>query len=415
MRQADARARPLADPASRQISVPPGSRCGYHQTRPHLERAGDRCEQQPLAGPVSEMARDQLTVIADHLSIPEDDRDWLLYPKRAIVRHLSSPHGREPDGDLHRLPGPASSGAWSSEGRDPLRARSRPQRNRRARHLDELEMRARRACPTAAARAAPPRSARALAGGAREPLPPLHAGNDSLRRPAGGRDGAGHGHQRADHGVVHGHLFHAQGDHRARRSSPANRSGPAARSAGARRPAMASPSLAFRALDALDIAPAKATAIVQGFGNVGSHAAMGLAARGVKVIGVSDHTAAFYDPRGFDVNALVAYAAKRGVLAGYSSEAAIEPARSPRAALRCACAMRGRAGDRRRSCAPPALPHHRRRRKRSDNARGRPGSRRAQRRDLRHPRYPVQRRRRDRQLFRMGCRICSNISGRATR
>ena len=32
----------------------------------------------------------------------------------------------------------------------------------------------------------------------------------------------------------------------------------------------------------LDIAPTSATAIVQGFGNVGSHAAMGLAARGVK-------------------------------------------------------------------------------------------------------------------------------------
>ncbi len=60
--------------------------------------------------------------------------------------------------------------------------------------------------------------------------------------------------------------------------------------------------LAFRALDSLDIAPTKATAIVQGFGNVGSHAAMGLAARGVKVIGVSDHTAAYYDPVGFDVN-----------------------------------------------------------------------------------------------------------------
>src|ERR1700751_6041383 len=57
--------------------------------------------------------------------------------------------------------------------------------------------------------------------------------------------------------------------------------------------------LAFRALDALDIAPTKSTAIVQGFGNVGSHAALGLAGRGVKVIGVSDHTIALHDPRGF--------------------------------------------------------------------------------------------------------------------
>ena len=83
--------------------------------------------------------------------------------------------------------------------------------------------------------------------------------------------------------------------------------------------------LAFRALDALDIAPANATAIVQGFGNVGSHAAMGLAARGVKVIGVSDHSVAYYDPKGFDVKALAAHAGRNGELAGYSSEATIPP------------------------------------------------------------------------------------------
>jgi glutamate dehydrogenase (NAD(P)+) len=83
--------------------------------------------------------------------------------------------------------------------------------------------------------------------------------------------------------------------------------------------------LAFRALDALDIAPANATAIVQGFGNVGSHTAMGLAARGVKLIGVSDHSAAYYDPKGLDVKALVAHAGRSGELAGYSSQATIEP------------------------------------------------------------------------------------------
>ena len=37
------------------------------------------------SGPVFEMAREQFHVIADHLAIPEDDRDRLLYPKRAIV------------------------------------------------------------------------------------------------------------------------------------------------------------------------------------------------------------------------------------------------------------------------------------------------------------------------------------------
>ena len=63
--------------------------------------------------------------------------------------------------------------------------------------------------------------------------------------------------------------------------------------------------LAFRAMEALDINPLGATAIVQGFGNVGTHAALGLAARGVKLVGVSDHTVAYHDPKGLDVPALV--------------------------------------------------------------------------------------------------------------
>ncbi len=58
--------------------------------------------------------------------------------------------------------------------------------------------------------------------------------------------------------------------------------------------------LAFRALEALEIPPAGATAIVQGFGNVGSHAALGLEARGVELVGVSDHLVAYYDPKGLD-------------------------------------------------------------------------------------------------------------------
>ena len=78
-------------------------------------------------------------------------------------------------------------------------------------------------------------------------------------------------------------------------------------------------------MDVLAIKPSGATAVIQGFGNVGSYAAFGLHQFGLKVIAVSDHTAAFYDPRGFDVNALVAHAGMRGVLAGYSSEAVIDP------------------------------------------------------------------------------------------
>ena len=84
--------------------------------------------------------------------------------------------------------------------------------------------------------------------------------------------------------------------------------------------------LAMRAAERAGMAALGSTAIVQGFGNVGSVAALELAERGVKVVGVSDHTACYYDPRGLDVPALVAHAAKHRALAGYSNEAAADPA-----------------------------------------------------------------------------------------
>jgi len=83
--------------------------------------------------------------------------------------------------------------------------------------------------------------------------------------------------------------------------------------------------LAFHALDSLGILPGEATAIIQGFGNVGSHAALGLAHRGARVVGVSDHTIALYEPNGFDVRAAVDHCAQHGVLKGFADQAAIDP------------------------------------------------------------------------------------------
>jgi len=80
-----------------------------------------------------------------------------------------------------------------------------------------------------------------------------------------------------------------------------------------------------RAMEKLDMRPVEATAIVQGFGNVGSVTAQSLVQRGVRVVGVSDHTACYYDPHGLDVPAMIRHTAQRGVLAGYSAEAAFDP------------------------------------------------------------------------------------------
>ena len=70
-----------------------------------------------------------------------------------------------------------------------------------------------------------------------------------------------------------------------------------------------------RALDHLKIQPSRCTAIVQGFGNVGSVTAGGLAFKsGMKVVGISDHTASIYDPKGVDVAAADRHVAKHGTL-----------------------------------------------------------------------------------------------------
>lgn len=65
----------------------------------------------------------------------------------------------------------------------------------------------------------------------------------------------------------------------------------------------------LEALKELNIAPDQATAVVQGFGNVGSVTCDELHALGVKVIAVGDRYGAIRNPRGLDVPALARYAA----------------------------------------------------------------------------------------------------------
>jgi glutamate dehydrogenase/leucine dehydrogenase len=69
-----------------------------------------------------------------------------------------------------------------------------------------------------------------------------------------------------------------------------------------------------------------AKAIVQGFGNVGGIAAQALAARGVRVIGVSDERGGVYREEGLDIAALAAHAARQGTVAGFAGGAAADGA-----------------------------------------------------------------------------------------
>jgi glutamate dehydrogenase (NAD(P)+) len=63
--------------------------------------------------------------------------------------------------------------------------------------------------------------------------------------------------------------------------------------------------LIFAALDRLKIDPQGTTAVVQGFGNVGSVTALTLWHDKVKVIGVSDVDGGAHDPEGIDIEAMV--------------------------------------------------------------------------------------------------------------
>src|SRR5213083_45223 len=81
-----------------------------------------------------------------------------------------------------------------------------------------------------------------------------------------------------------------------------------------------------RAMDILKMDPEKCTAIIQGFGNVGSVAALSLALKtGVKVVGLSDAHAAVYNPKGIDVKAAEQHILKKRHLRAFAQGDRIDP------------------------------------------------------------------------------------------
>jgi glutamate dehydrogenase/leucine dehydrogenase len=73
------------------------------------------------------------------------------------------------------------------------------------------------------------------------------------------------------------------------------------------------------ALKKMGLNPKEVSAAVQGFGNVGSHAARLLAEQGIKIVAIGDHTATFYNENGIDVKAALDYVAKNNrVLKGFT-------------------------------------------------------------------------------------------------
>ena len=83
--------------------------------------------------------------------------------------------------------------------------------------------------------------------------------------------------------------------------------------------------LASRALNKLGIAVEGATAVIQGFGNVGSHSAETMDSYGMKVMGISDISGAIWNADGIDVFALKKHVAETGGVAGFAKADKMDP------------------------------------------------------------------------------------------
>jgi glutamate dehydrogenase (NAD(P)+) len=75
---------------------------------------------------------------------------------------------------------------------------------------------------------------------------------------------------------------------------------------------------ALQAMKKMKMNPKKTRAVVQGFGNVGSISAKHFEANGITVVGISDHTGAFYNPKGISIKKAIAHCEKNnGTLKGF--------------------------------------------------------------------------------------------------
>ena len=77
-------------------------------------------------------------------------------------------------------------------------------------------------------------------------------------------------------------------------------------------------------LEDLKIPVKNATVVIQGFGNVGSEAAVALEAYGAKIIAISDYTGGIYNPKGINIRKAQQYVASQKVLHNFDGGEPIE-------------------------------------------------------------------------------------------
>lgn len=76
--------------------------------------------------------------------------------------------------------------------------------------------------------------------------------------------------------------------------------------------------LVKRYLESYGYRPHQTSAILQGFGNVGTYAAEGLLGYGCRIVGISDVSGGLYNPAGIDIHEALRYIKRHRTLAGYN-------------------------------------------------------------------------------------------------
>jgi len=83
--------------------------------------------------------------------------------------------------------------------------------------------------------------------------------------------------------------------------------------------------LAFKFLSNLGRKPQNTRVALQGFGNVGAHAAKFLFESEYKIVAVGDHTASYYDANGLNIPSMLTYSlGNKGMLTGYTGATKLE-------------------------------------------------------------------------------------------
>ena len=275
-------------------------------------------------GPVFEMARKQFNIIADHLNIPTDERDRIFYPKRALT--VSCPIHRD-DGSTavyqgyrvqhHLTLGPTKGGTRFSANLD-------------IGEVAALAIWMSWKCalaglPYGGAKGGvcidPPKlSTRELEAISRrymqEMIPFVGPHTDIMAPDMGTNE------------QVMAWFMDTYSMYQGRTVTEIVTGKPVASGGTLGRREATGRGIVFlaeRALERLSLNPRHASVVIQGFGNVGSHAALIFHERGAQVLGVSDHTAAYFNPKGLDVKALAEHTRLHGVLKGFSTELLIDP------------------------------------------------------------------------------------------